>query len=339
MREGFMRLAAVALGLAALAGCDSETETKYPWTPDKPITLIVPWAAGGSTDQVSRVVAGELETALGQKVVVVNRPGASGTIGKTNVWNAPHDGFTWGAGSPKQLGEYKLLGLMDTSLDDWIYYLDVTAVSVVGVNPDSPYQTMDDLLAALRANPGDVPIATAGATSAGHLTAEAIAQAADIEYRHVTYDGGNPAVIATVAGETEVTTQLAQEQVEMIRAGRIRPLAVLSEEPLEVPDYGTIPPITDWLPDITFAKTEFGIFAPKDIPDEVRQTMDMIWENLIAHSEALQQYAEQRAVLFTPVYGDEALERIRRSAQVEAWMLHEAGRTVMSPEELGIPRP
>ncbi|MBL27814.1 MAG: hypothetical protein CMM50_09745 [Rhodospirillaceae bacterium] len=336
---GPWRLAAALVAVAGLIACDSEPESKYPWAPDKPVTVIVPWAAGGSTDQVSRVVAGELETALGQKFVVVNQPGASGTIGKGNVWNAAHDGYTWAAGAPKQLGEYKLLGLMDTKLDDWLLYLDVTAVQVVGVNPDSPYQTMADLLEAMKAHPGAVAIATAGATSAGHLAAESIAQAAGIEYRHVTYDGGNPAVIATVAGETEVTTQLAQEQVEMIRAGRIRPLAVLAEEPLEIPDYGTVPPITDWLPDIKLAKTEFGLFAPTDIPAEVKETMDMVWEEKIANSQALKDYAAERAVLFTPVHGEEAMTRVRRSAQIEAWMLHAAGRTVMSPEELGIPKP
>ena len=106
---GPWRLAAAVVALSGLVACDSEPESNYPWAPDKPVTVIVPWAAGGSTDQVSRVVAGELETALGQKFVVVNQPGASGTIGKSSVWNAAHDGYTWAAGAPKQLGEYKLL--------------------------------------------------------------------------------------------------------------------------------------------------------------------------------------------------------------------------------------
>ena len=77
---------------------------------------------------------------------------------------------------------------------------------------------------------------------------EAIATATGVKYRHVTYDGGNPAVVATVAGETEVTTQLAVEQAEMIRGKRLRPLAVVGDKPLEIEGFGTIPPITRTVP-------------------------------------------------------------------------------------------
>ncbi len=82
---------------------------------------------------------------------------------------------------------------------------------------------MKDLLDAMKAKPGQITVATAGVTSGGHNAMEAIARAAGVQYRHVTYDGGNPAVVATVAGETQVTTQLAVEQAEMIRGKRIRP--------------------------------------------------------------------------------------------------------------------
>ena len=90
--------------VVALTGAASAQN--YPWKPEKPITLIVPWAAGGSTDQVSRVAAAEIETALGQKVVVVNQGGASGSIGTRNALQAAPDGYTWTAGAAKDLGTY-----------------------------------------------------------------------------------------------------------------------------------------------------------------------------------------------------------------------------------------
>ena len=90
--------------VVALTGAASAQN--YPWKPEKPITLIVPWAAGGSTDQVSRVAAAEIENALGQKVVVVNQGGASGSIGTRNALQAAPDGYTWTAGAAKDLGTY-----------------------------------------------------------------------------------------------------------------------------------------------------------------------------------------------------------------------------------------
>ena len=124
-----------ALAAAGLTGAASAQD--YAWQPDKPVTIIVPWAAGGSTDQVTRVVAGELEEALGQSFVIVNQPGASGSVGTKNAWEAEHDGYTWAAGAASDLGTYPVLGMLDITLDQWALYLDVANVSVVGVNPDA----------------------------------------------------------------------------------------------------------------------------------------------------------------------------------------------------------
>ncbi len=98
----------------------------------------MPWGAGGATDQVTRVTAAVVEEALGQSIVVVNQPGASGVIGKTSAWEAERDGYTWTAGAPKQLGTYKLLGQWDTWIDDWQLYNTVTNVPMVSVNRGQP---------------------------------------------------------------------------------------------------------------------------------------------------------------------------------------------------------
>ena len=116
-------------------------------------------------------------------------------------------------------------------------------------------------------------------------------RALGLTYKHVTYDGGNPAVIATVAGETEVTTQLAVEQANMIRANRLRALAVLSDKPLVLEGFGTIPPVTSSVPGFKPDTNYFGIFVPKSVPPAVSQTLDMVWDNVIAKSETLKKYA------------------------------------------------
>ena len=191
-----MTLAAAAV--VALTGAASAQN--YPWKPEKPITLIVPWAAGGSTDQVSRVAAAEIEKALGQKVVVVNQGGASGSIGTRNVLQAPADGYTWAAGAAKDLGTYAVSGMLDTKIADWRLYLHVINVSVLSVTNNTPYKTPQEVVDAMKAKPGQVSVGSAGVNSSGHTAIEAFTKALGVTYKHVSYDGGNPAVISTVVG-------------------------------------------------------------------------------------------------------------------------------------------
>ncbi len=308
------------------------------WKPTKPITIIVPWAAGGATDQVTRVAAGELEQALGQKIVVVNQPGGAGSIGTMNAMSAPRDGYTWTAGAPKQLGTYPVLGLAGTKLGDFHLFVSVTQVPIVSVNPNAPYQNFQQLLDDMKAKPGQVTIATAGNTSSGHIAAEAISKATGIKYRHVTYDGGNPAVIATVGGETQVTTQLASEQAEMIKGKRLRPLAVVSSRPLEIEGFGTIPPITNWVKKLPAVDTAFGIFIPKGVPPEVAATVEKIWNERITKSEKLIAYAKSRSVMFTPMAGKTAYDAVWPTVVTDSWIIHDAGMAYVSPEKLGFPK-
>ena len=93
----------------------------------------MPWAAGGSTDQVTRVTAAELEKVLGQKIIVVNQPGASGSIGTKSAWEAPKDGYTWTAGAAQDLGTYQTLGMLDAGIKDWHLFLNVANIPVIGV--------------------------------------------------------------------------------------------------------------------------------------------------------------------------------------------------------------
>jgi len=212
-------------------------------------------------------------------------------------------------------------------------------VPLVSVNPDTSYQTMTDFVAAMEA--GDIDIATAGAGSSGHAAAEALKGVVGGDYTHVTYDGGNPAIIATVSGEAEATTQLASEQAEMVRAGRLRPLAVLASQPLEIEGFGSVPPVTDFIDeDLPILSTAFGIFIPAEgVPSEVIETFDMIWADVIPNADALRSYALEKGALFTPASGEAAQEAVWPEIRADAWSFHAAGRTTMSPEEMGIPKP
>jgi putative tricarboxylic transport membrane protein len=324
--------------IVAAATLGAALSAQAQWKPTKPINIIVPWAAGGATDQVTRVAAGELEDALGTKIVVINQPGGAGSIGTMNAMNAPKDGYTWTAGAPKQLGTYPVLGLAGTKLSDFYLFVSVTQVPIVSVNPNSPYQNFQQLLDDMKAKPGQVTIATAGNTSSGHIAAEAISKATGVKYRHVTYDGGNPAVIATVGGETQVTTQLASEQAEMIKGKRLRPLAVVSSKPLEIEGFGTIPPITNWVKKLPSVDTAFGIFIPKGVPPEVAATVEKIWNERISKSDKLKAYAKARSVMFTPMAGKTAYDAVWPTVVTDSWIINDAGMAKVSPEKLGFPR-
>lgn len=334
----FSRPIAGALALGVLA-CVAAPAAHAQWKPAKPITIIVPWAAGGSTDQVTRVTAAEIEKSLGQKVIIVNQPGASGSIGSKNALEAPRDGYTWTAGAAQDLGVYRTLGMLDTNITDWHLFLSVANVPVVGVGAGTPYQNIGQLLDAMKAKPGAISVATAGVTSGGHNAMEAIARAAGVRYRHVTYDGGNPAVVATVSGETEVTTQLAVEQAEMIRGKKIRPLATVSDQPIEIEGYGVIAPITGVIPNFKVPTNYFGIFIPKGVPAEVVATVEKLWTDNIMKNETLKKYAANRGAFFGPLAGDPAQKAVFPAVQANAWLLFDGGKAKVSPDSVGIPKP
>jgi tripartite-type tricarboxylate transporter receptor subunit TctC len=330
-------LSTIVVGL--LSSLMSRPALAADWKPTRPINLIVPWAAGGSTDQVPRLVASEMEKPLGQTIVIINQPGASGSIGTRSAWEAPKDGYTWAAGAAQDLGAYQTLGSLNSSIADWHLFLSIANVQVIGVNPNAPYQSAKELLDAMKAQPGKISVATAGVTSAGHNAMELIAKVAGVKYRHVTYDGGNPAVVATVAGEAEVTTQLAVEQADMIRGKRLRPLATVSNKPLELDGYGTIPPLSDTLPGFSAPTNYFGIFIPKGVPDDIVATVQKIWIENISKSEVLKKYAVSRGALFAPAYGEAAQKAVFPAVQANAWLLFDSGKAKVSPETVGIPRP
>lgn len=309
------------------------------WKPTRPINLIVPWAAGGSTDQITRLTAAELEPLIGQTIVIVNQPGASGALGTRSALEAPKDGYTWTAGAAQDLGVYETLGLLKTRISDWHIFTNVANIQVLSVGEKSPYKTVKELIDAMKAKPGQISVATAGVTSTGHNAMEAIAAATGIKYRHVSYDGGTPAVISVVSGETDVTAQSAVEQVDMIRGKRVRPLAVVGDQPLEIEGYGVIPPLSNDIPGVVAPANYFGIFIPKGVPDEVVQTMQKLWAEKISKSEALKNYAVTRGALFLPLSGDAAQKAVFPAIQVNAWLMFDTNKAKVSPDTVGIPRP
>jgi tripartite-type tricarboxylate transporter receptor subunit TctC len=331
-------LIATLIGCAASLLATAAAAQDYSWKPDRPVNIIVPWAAGGSTDQMARIVAAELEAELKQKFIVVNQPGASGSVGTKNALEAAKDGYTWAAGAATDVGTYRVLGLLDTGIKDWHLYFAVANLTAIAANPNAPFKDFGQLLDAMKKDGANVTVATAGLSSAGHNFMESVRAASKIDYKHVTYDGGNPAVLAAVSGETQAVSQLLVEMTEMIKAKRLVPLAVLSEKPIVLEGYGEIPATAKWLPSMPAPLNYFGIWVPKGAPDNVVKTMAQVWEKKIKTSEALKKYSVARSALFAPLHGDEAERESFKMVRYSAWLYFDAGKAKVSPDKLDIPR-
>jgi tripartite-type tricarboxylate transporter receptor subunit TctC len=330
----FSILAGVAIAAVAFAGV-----AQAEWKPNKPLRIIVPWGAGGSTDQLVRTIAGDLEDALGQKVIVVNQTGGAGAVGTKAAFDADKDGYTWTAGAAKDLGTYAVTGALNTHLKDWNLFLATVNYTLLSVNPDSKFQSVDDIVKAMKSNSASVTIATGGINSSGGASAEALKAAAGGDYKMVTYDGGNPAVLAAVSHEAEITTQLVAEQYEMLRAKKLKPLAAFTTSPVSLPGIGDIPSITKFLPNAKVGAVNFGIWAPKGIPQEVVDTMTKIWSTKIKNSKRLADYAASKGLGVNVMSGEMAFKQAFPTTQINAWQIHDGGKSKVSPDTVGIPRP
>jgi len=326
----------LAIGLTAALGLAFAVPASADWKPNKPVRIIVPWGAGGSTDQLVRTLQGDIEEALGQKVVVVNQTGGAGAVGTKAAWGAPKDGTTWTAGAAWDLGTYVVTGALDAKIQDWHLYLATANYMVLSAHPDSKLKSVADVKAAMNAS-GNVTIATGGINSSGGMAAELLKAAAGGDYKMVTYDGGNPAVKAAVAHETELTTQLIAEQYEMLRAKRLVPLAAFTPDDVEIPGVGTVPSITKFLPNANTSYVLFGIWAPKGIPQEVVDTMGKIWDTKIKNSDRLKKYAASKAQAVKVHWGEAAAKSGLAATQVMAWQLYAGGKAKVRPDTVGIP--
>lgn len=305
------------------------------WQPKRPITLIVPWAAGGATDQTCRILAGEMEKVLGQKIPVLNQPGGSGSIGMKNAFEAKHDGYTWAGNADGSVITYQVLDLLPSiSHKDWIHYYAILTAPVICVPADSKIKTVDDLIAEFKARPGEVKVATAGVGAGGHLAAETFRKATGIEYRHIPYKGGYPAVVSTVKGETEVVMQLSMEVADMLRAGKLRALANMSTLTLSISDYGEVPPVMQFVPNHAPLQYLFGLYVPKDVPHEVVEAINKAFD-AAAQSDSIKRLAREKACAAVNYKGEEALKLSETTGNNVNCILKDIGVAKKDPTAFG----
>jgi tripartite-type tricarboxylate transporter receptor subunit TctC len=231
-------LTAFALAVAAAAGGPAEA-----W-PDKPVTLLVPFPPGGSTDLIARTLSPKLQEKFGGAFVVDNRPGAGGTIGAAAAKRAAPDGYTILVSSlgPFVIGPHLVKNPGYDPLKDFDYItVAVQAPNVLAVPASSPHKTLADVIAYLKKNPDRMTFASAGNGTSDHLTAELFWQQTGTTGVHVPYKGGAPSMTDLLGGQVDATFMNINTGISNIRAGKLRALAITSAKrsPL-LPDVPTM---------------------------------------------------------------------------------------------------
>jgi tripartite-type tricarboxylate transporter receptor subunit TctC len=280
-----------------------------------------------------------MEPHLGVKLVVVNKPGSHGGHAMRDVWSRRHDGYRWGGFSVTTLVA-PVMNAHDTTAEDWTYFLIAGSPGVLSVAYDSPWETFDDLLAAVRANPGRVNAAASTTGGIWHTKLLTLERAAGITFNYIPYNGSNPSQLALLSAEVAVVLTSVSEQAELIKARKLRPLAVLEPEPYAFPELGTIPSIGAWYSDAAALPISqwLGFALPADTPADALHRITTAFEQAMA-SEDVQALLKQRLLTPLALQGETADRQVRQMQRAWCWLLDDLGITERSPAAFGIARP
>jgi tripartite-type tricarboxylate transporter receptor subunit TctC len=239
--------------------------------PSRPITLVVPYAAGGGNDVMARIVAEKMSKPLGQQIVIENKGGAGGSIATRQVAKAPADGYTLGLGGTGTLAInptlYPNVGY-DPRKDFAPIGLIATSALVVLINNDVPAKTIPELIALARKEPGKLTYASAGVGSGIHLGAELFATMADIKLTHIPYKGSSPALTDLLGGHVAIYFSSLPPALALIREGKVRALGVTG--PKRSPLLPDLPTVAEAGPLPGYeAVLHYGIVAPAGTPQPV----------------------------------------------------------------------
>lgn len=272
LTAGFM----LAVVMLAAVGCGAaktpagEAKSDAPKFPTKNIEIIVPFAAGGGTDIVTRAVANPTQSKLGQPVVVVNKTGGGGAVGMGEGAVAKADGYTLTT-ITVELVTLPHLGMVsfDHSKFEPILMMN-RAASAITVPVDAPYKTLKEFLDYAKANPGKVKVGNSGPGAIWHLAAAAVEQKAGVKFNHIPFNGANPAVTALLGGNVDAVTVSPGEVLTHVQAGKLKILGVMDDKRSPIaPD---APTLKEAGYDVVVA-TWRGLAAPKGTPKDVITTL------------------------------------------------------------------
>lgn len=307
--------------------------------PSRDIQATIMWGAGGATDNLARVLTPAVEKELGQTMVLVNRPGGVGAIATQYINSRPSDGYNvlFGAENPQL---HRVLGLADIDYREF-YPLQIFGrnIQVFVVKPDAPWQTLTELVADIQARPGKIRVGSTGPGGSPMVSLGMLSAVTEINVTPVPFDGEGPGLTALQGGHVDFMAVSLPAASELIRAGRVRPLAML--EPTAVEAFPEVPAITDEFP----ALAQFlpwgsfqGVFVKRDTPEPIIAKLTEAFAAGV-QDPAVQEFIDASGMVPMSISGAEADEFMSRWQSVTSWVLQDTGDAKVSPADLGIPRP
>ena len=287
---------AVVLG-AGLLGGTSALAQAYP---TKPVTIIVPFAAGGTTDILARIIGQALTAELGQSVVVDNRAGAGGNIGGQAAAKATPDGHTLFMGT---VGTHAINASLYKKMpfDPVKDFAPLTRVANVPnllvANPAQPYKSVKDLIAYAKANPGKVNFGSSGNGSSIHLSGELFKSLAKVDMQHVPYKGSAPAVTDLMGNQIGIMFDNMPSAIQHVRSGKLAPLAVTTAK--RSPELPNVPTIAEAGVPGYEATSWFGMFAPAGTPAPVLAKLNAAIVKVLAQPDVKKKINEQGAEVYS----------------------------------------
>ncbi len=279
-------LAAGACAVAPLAATAQEA-----W-PSKPIRIVVPYPAGGTTDQLARAIQAPLAETLGQPIVIENKAGAGGTLGTDAAAKAAPDGYTLVFGNS---GPNALAGLVRKLPYDTLK--DLRTLSTVAIVPmiftvpaESPHRSLKEFIAHARAQGTALNYGSVGQGSISHLTGELFNELAGLKMQHIPYAGGAPMITAFAGGQLHAAFVTGLDGASMVQAGRVRYLAVGTPARTDV--LPGVPAVAEDVPG--FRSTAwFGLLAPRAVPDDIAAKLQAAVVKAVARPEIRKLFAER----------------------------------------------
>jgi tripartite-type tricarboxylate transporter receptor subunit TctC len=307
--------------------------------PTKDLSGVIMWGAGGATDNVARALTPHVEQALGKQIVLQNKPGATGAVSTQWVHSQSADGYTllYGAENPQL---YRVLDISQLDYKDF-YPIQITArgVGLIACNVNAPWKTLKDLFEDAKKNPGNIKMGSTGPGGLPHVVGSMMKATQGVTFNPIIFPGEGPGMTAMQGGHVQWMTVGLTAGREHVRAGRIRALAMVADEP--VPGLEDIPLIISVYPE--FKKYMpwgpfYGIWVKREVPDAAKKVLvDAFAKG--GKDPKFQAFIKDFGAVYMGTYGDEADKFLKHWQSVTTWLLQDAEATKVSPEKFGIPKP
>jgi tripartite-type tricarboxylate transporter receptor subunit TctC len=308
--------------------------------PDRTITNILVWAAGGGTDVCNRIVMAEMAKILGVNIIVVNKTGGvGGSIGMNDAYTQPSDGYTL-CGLSESCVTAGVQGGFDKRMNVWDYFIIGGSPDVISVTPNTPYMTLKDLIEAAKAKPGDIRAGASAAGSIHHLNLLALENGSGAKFNFIPYTGSAPAQNAAMTGEVSVVVTSVAEQAQLIRGGKLRPLAVSVPKSFNLAGI-TLPSAFDFYPGLSEylpISQAIGFAIKADAPEDIKAVLRDAFKKAL-NTDTFVKWAEDNYYVVSGATGSEGVEIFNKLESLFAWTLWDLKAAKVDPATLGIPKP